>query len=152
MLSTRELFAKHDLRCTRQRTLVYEALRETDRHPTAEELHRMVSGGDERLSLATVYNTLEALESAGLLRRLPTEDGSARYDADTHPHAHVHLEDTGEIMDVPDELGDALLAHLPRDVIQRLESALGVRIESVSLSLGGRRDPSTAGPEAASPA
>lgn len=137
MLSTRELFAKHNLRCTRQRTLVYETLRETRSHPTAEDLHRMVSAGDERLSLATVYNTLEALESAGLLQRLPTENGCARYDADTHPHAHVHLEDTGEIVDVPDELGEALLEHLPREIVDRLEQSLGVRIDSVSLLLRG---------------
>ena len=148
VLSTRELFAKHNLRCTRQRTLVYEALRETDRHPTAEELHRLVSRGDERLSLATVYNTLEALEAAGLLRRLATEDGKARFDADTHPHAHVHLADTGEIVDVPHELGDALLERLPRDVIGRLEQSLGVRIESVSLLLGGRRSSAAAPPDA----
>lgn len=139
MPSTRELFAKHNLRCTRQRTIVFETLRETTAHPTAEDLHRMVSDGEERLSLATVYNTLEALESAGLLHRLPTENGSARYDANMHPHAHVHLTDTGEIVDVPDDLGDALLEHLPREVLDRLEQALGVRVESVSLLIGGRR-------------
>ena len=138
MLPTRELFTRHGLRCTRQRTIVYEALRGTDTHPTAEELHRMVSGGEDRLSLATVYNTLEALESAGLLRRLPTEDGSARFDADTRPHAHVHLQDTGESVDVPEELGESLMRHVPREVLERLEATLGVRVESVSLLVAAR--------------
>jgi len=76
-MTTRELFAKHSLRCTRQRMAVYEALLSCDSHPTAEELFRLVKPRTERLSLATIYNTLEALEDVGLVRRMPTTDGGA---------------------------------------------------------------------------
>src|SRR5688572_10620027 len=57
---TRELFAQHGLRCTRQRQTLFETLRACRCHPTAEELYRMLpcSGG---MSRATVYNTLETL-------------------------------------------------------------------------------------------
>ena len=40
-MNTRDLLAKHSLRCTRQRMAVYEALVAFDGHPTAEELFRL---------------------------------------------------------------------------------------------------------------
>lgn len=139
MLSTRELFAKHQLRCTRQRMLVYDVLRETACHPTAEELHRQVEDETGRVSLATVYNSLDALEDAGLIRRIATRTGSARFDADTSPHPHVDLTDTDEVLDVPGGLGDELNAGLPADVLARIEDELGIEIDSVAIRIRGRR-------------
>lgn len=145
----RDLFARHDLRWTKQREEVYAALAAGNSHPTAEELFRLVhasgpesdSGG---ISLATVYNTLEALVRCGLARRFPAggsagdgvPGGSAgwchRYDADVTPHAHVVLAD-GRIRDVPPDIGRRVMEAIPPEVIAELDARLGLTIERVSV-------------------
>ena len=144
MSDTRALFAKHNLRCTRQRVAVYEALCECKCHPTAEELFRIVKPRTDKLSLATVYNALEALCGAELVQRMPTTNGSCRYDADTSEHPHVRYPETAEIDDVPRELGNKLIERLPQDVLEEIESEMGIRIDWVSVQLLASRriDPS----------
>lgn len=126
------------MRCTRQRVAIYERLLSTNSHPTAEELFEQVRGECDGLSLATVYNTLEALCDAGLCRKLTFNCGCARYDAETHPHLHLLNDDTGEIHDVPADLSERLLAQLSDNVLRDVEDRLGVRIDRVSLHLHAR--------------
>jgi Fur family peroxide stress response transcriptional regulator len=145
---TRELFAKHSLRCTRQRMAVFEALLESRGHPTAEELYRLVRPGMEKLSLATVYNALEALCNVGLVDRLPMSNGCCRYDGDTDWHLHVRFPETSEIEDLPHHLSEKLMKRLPDELLQEVGEALGVRIDGVSIHLlatrAGERDPEAA--------
>jgi Fe2+ or Zn2+ uptake regulation protein len=137
-IGTRELFARHRLRCTSQRQALYETLRASTSHPSAEELYHLVRRRTDRLSLATVYNTLEALCEAGLARKLPTTNGSCRYDANMSDHLHLRLTNSTEIRDVPEALGARLMENLPRPVLAEIERAMGVRIDKVSIQLHGR--------------
>jgi Fe2+ or Zn2+ uptake regulation protein len=141
VIETRELFAQHNLRCTRQRVAVYEALCECKCHPTAEQLFQLVKPRTDKLSLATVYNALEALCTAELVRRMPTTNGSCRYDADTSEHLHVRFPSTAEIEDVPRDLGSKLTEQLPQDVIEEIEAAMGIKIDAVSVQLLASRRP-----------
>lgn len=127
------LFEKHGLRCTRQRLAIYEALASTKTHPSPEELFAAVEPMCLGLSLATVYNTLEAFCQAGLCQRLPVTTGSSRYDADVSSHLHLVNRETGEIRDVPRDLGDAILHNLPFEVIRDLEDRMGVSIDRVAI-------------------
>ena len=140
MCDTRTLFARKGLRCTRQRAEIFDALAATKSHPTAEELFQMVRKRRPQLglSLATVYNTLEALCAASLCRKLPptTSDGGARYDADLHEHLHLATDD-GRVLDVPDDLGVKLIESIPRTLLDAVETRMGVRIKSVRISLNG---------------
>jgi Fe2+ or Zn2+ uptake regulation protein len=143
MSSLREIFDQHGLRCTRQREQIYLALASTCSHPSAEELFQMVSAtgcsGDEPgLSLATVYNALEAFTACGLVRRIPcpTGSGACRYDADTSDHVHLATED-GRVLDVPPDLSRKLLANVPAAVLQELEARMGVRVRNVSVQVVG---------------
>src|SRR5688572_33199603 len=89
-VSVREVFARRGLRCTRQREILYEVLAECRSHPTAEDLFRLAAvragtpgccdGGLEPMSLATVYNALDAFVAAGLARRIACPCGPARFD------------------------------------------------------------------------
>ncbi len=139
MATTRELFAGHNLRCTTQRVAIYDALSQRKDHPTAEELYRATKPLTRHLSLATVYNTLEALCSAGMARKLPTNNGTCRYDCDTSEHLHICFRDNGEIQDVPSELGDRLLRDMRRAVIWEIERRLGVEVDGVNIQLMARR-------------
>lgn len=135
MCDTKTVFARHGLRCTRQRLFLYDALVNTASHPTAEELYAQVRTQIDGLSLATVYNTLEAFCRAGLCRKLPS-CGGARYDADPREHMHITTTDGG-VRDVPEELGVQLLNSLPRSVLNEVERRTGVRIRRVSIDLLG---------------
>ena len=142
MLTTRELFACHKLRCTCQRRALYEALVQNRNHPTAEELYQYDKPRTNRLSRATVYNTLETLCKIGLARKLPSGNGSCRYDADTREHLHICFREDGRICDVPSELGTRLIDRLPRSVIEEIESRLGVAVDGLNIQLLVRRCPS----------
>ncbi len=138
MLSTCELFAGNNIRCTTQRRALYEALVATDSHPTAEELDRMVKSTTDRLSLATVYNTLETFCKAGLARKLPS-NGCCRYDGDVSRHLHLCFREDGTIQDVPAELGEKLIRELPDTIIAEIARTLGVEIEGINIQLLARR-------------
>jgi Fur family transcriptional regulator, peroxide stress response regulator len=139
-----EALTRHGLRCTRQRVALYEALHASKSHPTADELYRTVGPQVDGLSLATVYNTLDAFCRVGLVQKLAPSDldpegvrGSARYDATTHNHLHVRCKRTGAVRDVPDDLGQKLLDNLPADVLAEFESKLGFKIDQVQIELLG---------------
>ena len=133
------LFSSCGLRCTRQRKALYAALAATRSHPTADELFRQTSSCLPGLSLATVYNTLEAFCSAGLVQKLPGvgANGSARYDATRDDHLHVRCQRSGTVADVPADLSDRIIEHIPQNLLQELESRLGFRISQVQLELVG---------------
>ena len=136
--ASRELFRRHGLRCTKQRQVIYSALTATSAHPTAEELLGMVREGEPGLSLATVYNTLEALTTCGLARRLPSHSGNGpcRYDADVTQHMHITTTD-GRVLDVPEDLAARMPLPLPQDISDELERRLGVRITKVHVEIRG---------------
>ncbi len=104
--TTSQILRKSGLRPTRQRMTLGRLLFEGgDRHVTAEQLHAEVAGLGERVSLATVYNTLHQFRRAGLLRELAIEGSKAYFDTNTSNHNHFLLEPSGELMDIP---GDAI--------------------------------------------
>lgn len=132
----RDLFREHRLRHTRQRELVYSTLVSLHSHPTAEELHALVNDHDRNVSLATIYNTLDALARCGLLRRIPSQvgGGACRFDADLSRHVHV-VRPEGAVLDVPADLGDPLLASIDKDAIAAVERRMGVKVVGVAVHL-----------------
>ena len=81
------------------------------RHVTAESLFDAVRGCGEKVSLATVYNTLRAFSEAGLLREITVNGTKSYFDTDTTNHAHFYCEDTGALSDV--ETGTVTVTDLP---------------------------------------
>ena len=77
------------LKCTPQRLAIYEALTASGLHPSAEELYRQVKPHYPMLSRNTVYQTLEALTSAGLAQAIRTGRQHARYDGNISAHHHM---------------------------------------------------------------
>lgn len=139
-----QVFMQHGLRCTRQRRAIYEALLAMKSHPTADQLHQSVSRHIRGLSLATVYNSLEAFCEAGLAVRIAPNgsgsrgSGSARYDAAVDEHLHLRCVKSGRVADVPDDLGHLLLKHIPADVVRQVGDALGFHIDHLNIELIGR--------------
>ena len=93
------------LRPTRQRVAL-AALLVGDgehRHVTAESLFAAAQEGGERVSLATVYNTLRAFCEAGLMHEITVDGTKSYFDTNTHDHPHFFWEDSGILTDAPSE-------------------------------------------------
>jgi Fe2+ or Zn2+ uptake regulation protein len=70
-------------------------------HPTAEEVKAWTDKNFPKMSLATVYNTLNLLVEAGLLKdyRFPHLE-KVVYDNNLNKHYHFYDERTGELSDI----------------------------------------------------
>jgi Fur family peroxide stress response transcriptional regulator len=78
------------LRVTPQRLAIYGALISTDTHPTAQALFEQLQPTLPSLSQATVYNTLQALATHGLVQEVgDAGDGAVHYDANPTPHVNL---------------------------------------------------------------
>lgn len=91
------------LRPTRQR-LVLAALLigdGRDRHATAEGLYAAALERGEKVSLATVYNTLRAFCEAGLLSEITVDATRSYFDTRTDDHPHFFWEDSQHLTDAP---------------------------------------------------
>jgi Fur family ferric uptake transcriptional regulator len=78
------------LRPTRQRRAVATCLDRVDDFRSAQEIHALLEERDERVGLATVYRTLQALAEAGDVDVLRAEDGETLYRRCSGSHHH-HL-------------------------------------------------------------
>ncbi|UWQ13777.1 transcriptional repressor [Aliiroseovarius sp. M344] len=124
--------ASADLRPTRQRLALAQLLIGDGhhRHVTAESLYEASRDSDERVSLATVYNTLRVFSEAGLLREITVNGARSYFDTNVSNHPHFFWEDTEELMDAPDE--DLKIARLP-------EAPDGTEIAKVDVVIRLRR-------------
>ena len=95
--------ATADLRPTRQRVALASLLvgDGQDRHVTAESLFAAVERSDEKVSLATVYNTLKAFCEAGLMREITVDGSKSYFDTNMSDHPHFYWEDSAELTDAP---------------------------------------------------
>ena len=95
-----------ELKLTPQRYAVLEYLTRTAGHATADEISAALNRRFPQASRATVYNTLNALRDAGLVREIRLEDAVARYEAERGPHHHFVCRVCGRLEDVPPEAYD----------------------------------------------
>ncbi len=93
------------LRPTRQRVALAALLvgDGRDRHVTAESLYAASCDSEDRVSLATVYNTLRAFCDAGLMREITVDGSKSYFDTNTSNHPHFYWEDSGHLSDAPSE-------------------------------------------------
>lgn len=131
------LFVRHGLRLTRQRRAVYHALYSSHDHPSGEMLYRLILKDQDDISLATVYNALEAFCRCGLAKKLASQGPACRYDSSTHNHLHLRDTRTGRVLDVPEDLSEAVLKHLPQSVVSALQSRMGFNVKQINIEFVG---------------
>ncbi|MFC0278832.1 iron response transcriptional regulator IrrA [Falsigemmobacter intermedius] len=73
------------------------------RHVTAESLFAATREAGEKVSLATVYNTLKAFCDAGLLHEVSVDGARSYFDTRMDDHPHFFWEDSAELTDAPSE-------------------------------------------------
>ena len=99
------------LRPTKQRVKICEVLfnREKTFHFTINDLVKMISQEmSEKISLATVYNTVHAFERKGYLKQISINSDKSYFDTNTSVHHHFYDEDSHELIDCDENDIDAI--------------------------------------------
>ncbi len=101
------------LRPTRQRLALASILvgDGQNRHVTAEGLFAAAATAGEKVSLATVYNTLRAFCEAGLMNEIVVDGARSYFDTRMDDHPHFYWEDSHSLTDAPTK--DLLITSLP---------------------------------------
>lgn len=91
------------LRPTKQRLIISETLfnsKETF-HFTIENLNQIIKNNfKENISLATIYNTVNAFKKKGYLKEIALEGNKTYFDTNTSNHHHFYDEDKAELFDI----------------------------------------------------
>ena len=93
------------LRPTKQRLKICEVLFDRDKtfHFTINDLAKDISEQlNEKISLATVYNTVHAFKNKGYLKEISINSDKSYFDTNTTNHHHFFDEDTNELIDCDD--------------------------------------------------
>ena len=91
------------LRPTQQRVLIAKSLFDSDKtfHFTVETLNKKINkNGANKVSLATIYNTVEAFTYAGYLKEILTSKNKSYYDTNIKSHHHFYDEGSKELTDI----------------------------------------------------
>lgn len=87
-------------RFTPQREHVYSVLLHKRDHPTAEEVFFRAKREMPDISMATVYNCLDALVKCGLARQVTLERGAARFCPNMQEHCHFYCDTCEGVFDI----------------------------------------------------
>lgn len=119
------LVKRAGVRMTRQRHVVLEVVLSSCDHPTAATIYERCRQHLTGISLATVYNSLEAMTEAGIINHLHFDNGPSRYCANLVPHVHMQDEVNDRVIDV--QLKEGLR---PEDVFDLPEGARVCRMDA----------------------
>jgi len=92
--------AANGIRLTKQREEVFGVLLQKRDHPSATEVFLRAKKHMPSISLATIYNCLEALVDCGLVKQVNLDRAPTRYCANLQEHSHFYCESCGAISDV----------------------------------------------------
>ncbi len=100
-----------------QRETIYQALKSTKIHPSADWVYARCREKMPGIGLATVYRNLEALVEQGRAIKINVAQGKDRYDADISPHFHTVCPVCGKVSDC--ETDEDIVALLERECGKR---------------------------------
>jgi Fur family peroxide stress response transcriptional regulator len=87
-------------RFTPQRQHVYDVLIEERDHPTAEEVFIRAKRVMPEISMATVYNCLDALVQSGMARQVNVDRGATRFCPNMREHCHFYCDTCEKVFDI----------------------------------------------------
>lgn len=96
------IFREKKLKLTPQRLAVYQYLKSTNEHPSAEIIYNALHETYPTMSLATVYKSLKTLVEVDLVHELNVGEGNFRYDANAFEHAHIQCLKCNKVEDLMD--------------------------------------------------
>lgn len=90
------------IRYSKKREAILAAIRETDRHPSAEWVYQRLKPLHPDLSLGTVYRNLAFFQQNGQIQSVGVVQGQERFDGIVAPHSHFICNCCGTVMDLPE--------------------------------------------------
>ena len=121
------------LRPTKQRVKICEVLfnREKTFHFTINDLAKKISNElNEKISLATVYNTVHAFQKKGYLKEISINSDKSYFDTNTSSHHHFYDEDTHELIDCDKDDIDSI--HINKNITGKKINSIEVLIRVAS--------------------
>ncbi len=103
--------------------IILDIVNQSQEHLTAEQIYLKVLADGRKMSMATVYNNLNALCKAGAIRRISMESQPEHYDRVAR-HDHLICSECGKISDL-----------MLSDITEELEKMSGITIGSYDLKL-----------------
>jgi Fur family ferric uptake transcriptional regulator len=134
-LTLEEQCAQKGMRMTDQRRVIAQVIEQAVDHPDVEELYRRAAAVDPRISLSTVYRTVNLFEEAGLVTKHDFKDGRARFELIPDEH-HDHLIDirSGKVIEFRNEEIEAIQEVIAKRLGYRL---IDHRLELYAVPLKG---------------
>lgn len=128
----RTLLQRHAISATPQRLKIARILFSADRHVSAEQLIGELRDSGQRVSKATVYNTLGLFSRLGLVREVIVDPGRVFYDSNTSAHQHLYDVQTATLTDIGnDDIDIRVLPDLPGNLeIEAIDVIVKVRQRS----------------------
>lgn len=123
----REELINAGIRPSVQRLAIFEYVKKSCQHPTAEVVYEALRDELGSLSLTTVYNTLKLFVDAGLISMLTIDDTFRCFDGNRSFHAHFRCNVCGKIVDLP----------MKKDFFSLVEGLDGYEITDAQLYLKG---------------
>ena len=123
----REELIKAGIRPSVQRLAIFEYVRQSCQHPTAEVVYEALCDELGSLSLTTVYNTLKLFVDAGLISMLTIDDTFRCFDGNRKDHAHFRCNKCGCIVDLK----------MKNEFVTLVEGLQGYEITDAQLYLKG---------------
>lgn len=99
-------------KATPQRIAISRFTLTSQDHPTAQRIYSEVKRVYPTISLATVYKTIQILRDAGLIQKLNSPQGQARFDSDMNPHINLVCLRCGSIKDWEDSALPEIIAKM----------------------------------------
>lgn len=116
-------------RNTNQRKIIYEIIKSTNIHPTADWIYEKAKVYIQNISLGTVYRNLKVLQEEGLILEI-TDGRQSRFDARTDRHYHFKCIKCDSIYDI-----DLDMLHISAD-LEYLENK-GFKINQINVDVEG---------------
>ena len=91
------------LRATKQRLMISKLLfgQKDTFHFTIENLRQLIKKNfNKKISIATIYNTINAFKKKGYLKEIPLEGNKTYFDTNTSIHHHFYDEETNKLIDI----------------------------------------------------
>ena len=130
-----EKLRKSGLRPTKQRIKICEVLFNTDKtfHFTINDLVKMIKdSSNQKVSLATVYNTIHAFQKKGYLKEISINSNQTYFDTNTTDHHHFFDEKKKELIDLKNEdvLPIKIKKNIPGKKIKSIEVLVRVNTDN----------------------
>ncbi len=109
--------AEHGLKVTPQRVRIYEELRRSFDHPSADMLYQRVRKDFPHISFDTVYRTLLSFSEIGIIHPVEGYHEQKRFETNAEPHHHFYCIKCRKIMDFMSEAYNSIM--IPKEIQQQ---------------------------------